>query len=122
MLVSMLIFIFTGLLFAFVIGKGHATPDAAKYFWGLHRHEWGDIHTLFTIAMSFLMVVHLVLRLGFYRDRFRSYLGFNSVIATFAILLITGAILVLSMNIVPKGEYDHQEPQGKRSQIFDKTN
>lgn len=107
MLASMLIAIFTGLLLAFAIGKGHATPDAAKYFWGLHRHEWGDIHTIFTISMSFLMVLHLVLHLDFYRNGFRTYFGFNGVVAVLVTFLITAAILALSIEIVPKGNYDH---------------
>jgi hypothetical protein len=50
-----------GFLLAFVIPKGPFAADRAKYFLGLHRHEWGDIHLSLGIALTTLVVVHLAL-------------------------------------------------------------
>ncbi len=47
-----------GLLLAFVIPSGKS-PDASKYFLGLHRHEWGDIHLYLSLFMLVLLVLHL---------------------------------------------------------------
>ncbi len=107
LLVAMAISVFTGLLLAFAIAKGHGAPDAAKYLWGLHRHEWGDIHTVFTVAMSVLMVAHLALHMGFYRDGFRRYIGMGAALAVIATLALTVGTLAISMALVPKGKYDH---------------
>jgi len=47
-----------GLLLAFVIPAGRA-DSSAKYFLGLHRHQWGDIHLYLSILLMFLLVFHL---------------------------------------------------------------
>jgi zinc transporter ZupT len=117
LLISMLISVFTGILLAFLIAKGHGAPDTAKYLWGLHRHEWGDIHTVFTMLMTGLMVLHTLLHLAFYRTGFRNYLRLGSVAAALAVLLITAATMFLSMQLVPKGKYDHA---GKGHDVADR--
>lgn len=33
----------------------------ARELLGLHRHEWGDIHTVFAILFVSLMVLHVIL-------------------------------------------------------------
>jgi hypothetical protein len=50
-----------GLLLAFVIPRGRG---ANKYFLGLHRHEWSDIHLYLSLVLVALVVVHLVLNWG----------------------------------------------------------
>lgn len=47
-----------GLLFGFVIPKGKALPSN-KYFLGLHRHEWGDIHLYLSLFLLVLLVFHI---------------------------------------------------------------
>lgn len=47
-----------GMLLAFVIPKGDA-DRAGKYFFGLHRHEWGDIHLLLSLFLLVLLVFHI---------------------------------------------------------------
>jgi hypothetical protein len=50
-----------GFLLGFVIPKGPSGTDSAKYFLGLHRHDWGDIHLYLGISFAILAVVHLFL-------------------------------------------------------------
>ncbi len=47
-----------GLLLAFVIPEGRVS-SSAKYFLGLHRHQWGDIHLYLSILLMILLGFHL---------------------------------------------------------------
>jgi hypothetical protein len=50
-----------GVLLGFVIPAGPTSSESAKYFLGLHRHQWGNIHAYLSIAFVVLTIVHLVL-------------------------------------------------------------
>jgi hypothetical protein len=45
-----------GILLGFVIPK---EPGHDKFFLGLHRHQWGDIHLYLSLAMLVLLAIHL---------------------------------------------------------------
>ena len=47
-----------GFLMAFVIPEGRAIRGA-KYFLGLHRHDWGDIHLQLSILLLVLLSFHI---------------------------------------------------------------
>lgn len=53
--------VFIGILLGLVIPSGPAVSDTAKFFLGLHRHQWGDIHAYLSIAFVVFMVIHLIL-------------------------------------------------------------
>ncbi len=61
MFVSMLGIVVVGLLLAFVIPRGSAAPDAAKFLLGLHRHYWGNIHLCLSLAFTAFVTVHILL-------------------------------------------------------------
>ena len=50
-----------GFLMAFFLAEGPAGQISGKYFLGLHRHQWGDIHLYLSIIFSLLVVIHLML-------------------------------------------------------------
>jgi multisubunit Na+/H+ antiporter MnhB subunit len=50
-----------GLLLGLVIPQGPSTPESSKYFLNLHRHQWGNIHFLLSLAFIFLIIIHLTL-------------------------------------------------------------
>jgi len=52
--------VFIGFLMGLVLPKGPAAPESAKYFLGLHRHQWGNIHFYLSIAFTVLVIIHLV--------------------------------------------------------------
>jgi hypothetical protein len=52
---------FIGILLGLVIPEGPVSSGGSKYFLGIHRHQWGDIHAYLSIAFVVLMVVHLIL-------------------------------------------------------------
>ncbi|MDY6857266.1 MAG: DUF4405 domain-containing protein [Thermodesulfobacteriota bacterium] len=47
-----------GLLLGFILTKGRV-GGSQKYFLGLHRHEWGDIHLYLSFLFLILMVFHI---------------------------------------------------------------
>jgi hypothetical protein len=63
-----------GLLLAFIIpeGRGYQAP---KYFLGLHRHEWGNIHLFLSILLSGLLVCHLRLNRTWIIQSTKRYFG-----------------------------------------------
>jgi cytochrome bd-type quinol oxidase subunit 2 len=50
-----------GILLGLVIPTGHVSFESSKYFLGLHRHQWGNIHAYLSIAFVVLIIIHLVL-------------------------------------------------------------
>lgn len=53
--------ILVGLLLAFVIKEGPTVQANGKYFLGLHRHQWGNIHLFLSLIFSGTLVIHLIL-------------------------------------------------------------
>ncbi len=51
----------TGCLLGFFIPAGERVPSQEKYFLGLHRHTWGDIHLVMAIIFLILLGFHLYL-------------------------------------------------------------
>lgn len=52
---------FIGLLMGLALPKGPQALESAKYFLGLHRHQWGNIHFYLSIAFVVLVIIHLIL-------------------------------------------------------------
>jgi len=50
-----------GILMAFFLAEGPTLNDQSKYFLGLHRHQWGDIHLILSLAFITLTIIHLML-------------------------------------------------------------
>jgi hypothetical protein len=91
MFVSALGTILTGVVLWLCVGKG---PDGQKFFLGWHRHEWGDLHTFFSLAFVVLVVVHLIQHWAWIRIVTLKQVGRRAGI--WSILKTTGAtILVL---------------------------
>jgi hypothetical protein len=50
-----------GILLGLVIPSGPASSEASKYFLGLHRHQWGNVHAYLSIAFVVLTIIHIIL-------------------------------------------------------------
>ncbi|MBN2265253.1 MAG: DUF4405 domain-containing protein, partial [Candidatus Aminicenantes bacterium] len=64
-----------GLLMAFVIPEGRVEIGQSKFFLGLHRHQWGDIHLFLSLAFMALAVVHIVLAWSWVKGKARALFG-----------------------------------------------
>jgi hypothetical protein len=49
-----------GFLLGLVIPQGPSVAESSKYFFGLHRHDWGNIHFYLSIAFTALVIIHLI--------------------------------------------------------------
>jgi hypothetical protein len=65
-----------GLLLGFVIpkGQGHLSQ---KYFLGLHRHDWADIHLYLALLLLPLLVFHVWFNWTWVIQSTKRYLGEN---------------------------------------------
>jgi hypothetical protein len=52
---------FIGILMGFFLAEGPTVRESEKYFLGLHRHQWGDIHLYLSVAFIILIIFHLML-------------------------------------------------------------
>jgi Domain of unknown function (DUF4405) len=64
-----------GLLLGFVIPEGRLAPGQSKYFLGVHRHQWGDVHLCLSLAFTALVVVHLGLAWRWVKGKADSLFG-----------------------------------------------
>lgn len=59
--ISMFGIAFIGILMGFFLAEGPTLRESEKYFLGLHRHQWGDIHLYVSLAFILLVIFHLML-------------------------------------------------------------
>ena len=71
--VNMLSVVMVGVLLAFVIPSGRSY--AGKYFLGLHRHEWANIHLYLSIFLVVLLCFHVWMNLTWIVQSTRRYFG-----------------------------------------------
>lgn len=63
-----------GFLLAFVIPKGRVA-QGSKFFLGLHRHDWGDIHLSLSILLLLFLIIHLWFNWTWIVQATRRYFG-----------------------------------------------
>lgn len=61
MFLSMIGIILLGLLMAFAMKSGPMVNESEKYFLGLHRHQWGNIHLFLSLFFIGMLALHLIL-------------------------------------------------------------
>lgn len=88
-----------GLLFAFVIPSGGGA-GVSKYFLGLHRHDWGDIHLYLSLFLLVLLILHIWLNWGWVINSTKSYFGERSKKVLWAISGAWIVVLVLAYALV----------------------
>ena len=109
-----------GFLMGLVIPKGPTAPESAKYFLGLHRHQWGNIHFYLSIAFTALVIIHLILSWKWIKVKARQI--FKGRWDTALILTAIASILVLFLfwYLSPKvsGAYeDYGTKAGERTKM-----
>ena len=63
-----------GLILGFVVPSGQG-PEGSKFFMGLHRHDWGDIHLVLSLVMLGLLILHVWLNWAWVLNSTKSYFG-----------------------------------------------
>lgn len=87
--------ILIGLLMGLVLPKGPQAPESAKYFLGLHRHQWGNVHFYLSIAFTVLVIIHLILSWKWIKSKSRQIFkkGWSSMLILTALV----SILILAL-------------------------
>ncbi len=85
--------VFIGFLIGLVIPRGPLAPESAKYFLGLHRHQWGNIHLYLSIAFTGFIIIHLIFSWNWIKSKARKV--FKKRWGTALILTVIASILVL---------------------------
>jgi len=110
--------VFIGFLMGLFLPKGPTAPESAKYFLGLHRHQWGNIHLYLSITFTVLIIIHLIFSWKWIKGKARQI--FKKGWTTGLILTAVASILVLFLfwALYPRypGAYDdHGVGSGKRA-------
>jgi hypothetical protein len=94
--------VFIGILLGFVLSEGPVSSGGSKYFLGLHRHQWGDIHAYLSIAFVILMAVHLILSWKWIKAKTRQIFKRQATPALIAIAALPFALLLVFWIGTPK--------------------
>jgi len=91
-----------GFLLGLVIPEGPSVAESSKYFFGLHRHDWGHIHFYLSIAFTVLVIIHLIFSWKWIKAKAKQI--FKNVWRTSLILILFFALLtpLLFWNFWPK--------------------
>lgn len=92
--------IFIGLMLGFVIPTGEVPPPQ-KYLWGLHRHDWGNIHLYLSLFLIALLIVHVILHWSWIKTTAKKYMGHASMLWT--LVFASVVLLFLLWFFYPKG-------------------
>ena len=91
-----------GFLLGLVIPEGPSVAESSKYFFGLHRHDWGHIHFYLSIAFTVLVIIHLIFSWKWIKAKAKQI--FKNVWRTSLIIILFLALLtpLLFWNFWPK--------------------
>ena len=93
---------FIGILLAFFLAEGPTVREQDKYFLNLHRHQWGDIHLILSLAFSILIVIHIILAWSWIKVNAKRIFKNNAGQILILTLVVSALVLVLSWVITPK--------------------
>jgi hypothetical protein len=117
---------FIGILMGLALPKGPQALESSKYFLGLHRHQWGNIHFYLSIAFVCLVVIHLLLSWSWIKGKARQI--FHRRWKTMLILTTAVSLLVLFLfwafyPKVPGAYEDHGVGAGRKTkgEVFERN-
>ena len=110
--------VFIGFLMGLVIPKGPTAAEGAKYFLGLHRHQWGNIHFYLSIAFTVFVIIHLILSWKWIKSKARQIFKGRWVTALIFTAIASILVLFLFWSLFPNvpGAYeDYGVKAGERT-------
>ena len=115
MLICILGMAVIGFLLRLVIPRGTAAEDS-KYFLGLHRHQWGDIHFGLSMAFIILLCIHLVLEWNWIKGKARQLFKRFWKVALMVTLLAAFLVPFLFRLLASKDDPNYREQRRRGSQ------
>jgi hypothetical protein len=92
--------IFIGVLMAFFLASGPVIDEGSKYVWGLHRHQWGDIHMILSFIFTGLFLIHILLHWGWIKGATKKLL--RSPATLILILLLPVLVILVAWSVSEK--------------------
>jgi hypothetical protein len=92
--------IFIGVLMAFFLASGPVVDEGSKYVWGLHRHQWGDIHMILSFIFTGLFLIHILLHWGWIKGATKKLL--RSPATLILILLLPVLVILVAWSVSEK--------------------
>jgi hypothetical protein len=92
--------IFIGVLMGFFLASGPVADQSSKYVWGLHLHQWGDIHTILSFTFVAFFILHLLLHWKWIKGATKKFL--RSPAALMLIMLLPALIILLAWSFSEK--------------------
>lgn len=103
-----------GLLMSLVIAKGPQSSESAKYFLGLHRHQWGNIHFYLSISFVVLVIIHLILSWSWIKGKARQ-LFHRGWAAGLVLTTVVSFLVLLLFSTFPTKAFGAYENYGVRA-------
>ncbi|MFW6159923.1 MAG: DUF4405 domain-containing protein [Acidobacteriota bacterium] len=91
-----------GILMGFFIASGPKVAESDKYFLGLYRHQWGDIHIYLALTFVTLGIIHLILSWSWIKGKAKNIFKSGWKIMMTATVLAGLLVVVLFWAFSPK--------------------
>jgi len=99
-----------GLLMGFALGEGPAVEGGmSKYFLGLHRHQWGEIHFLLSLAFIVLLAVHLTLGWNWIKGKSRMLFKKAWPIGPALLVVLSALVLFFGWAVSTKNDPSYED-------------
>jgi len=120
MFTCILVVVLIGIIMGLLLGQGPSGHGTAKYFLGLHRHQWGDMHLLFSVAFCGLLVLHLALDWNWIKGRARQVFKSAWIAGLAMIVILPFGVLAMGWSLSAKND-QYYASFGQRSEARNKT-
>ena len=105
--ISIVGIVLIGFLLGFALEEGPAASEDAKYFLGLHRHAWGDIHLYLGVAFTVLAALHVILGWSWVKGKARQLFrrGWTAALISLPVLAFFVLFLFWSLSLTNTERY-----------------
>lgn len=118
--ICIVVIAFIGFIMGLVLGRGSNVPESSKYFFGLHRHDWGDIHFYFSIAFTILVIIHLNLSWSWIKGKARIIFKRGWALQLILLAIAPFLLLLLIWSFYPRSQTEQRgygQEGGKRGRV-----
>lgn len=105
---------FVGILLGFVIPRGERAGLVAKVLWGLHRHDWGEVHLYLSLSLLALIVVHVWLHWSWVVACTRRLLSRTAWGIILVVLVGAVAVFAVAWLVSPRSYKQQESGAGER--------
>jgi hypothetical protein len=105
--ISIVGIVLIGFLLGFILPEGPAASEESKYFLGLHRHAWGDIHLCLGVVFTALAALHVVLGWSWIKGKARQIFqkGWTAALGSVPLLAFLVLFLFWSLSLSDTDKY-----------------